>query len=129
MMNTALVLHLNVQQAEQLAAQCAAWRKYALQGLPASLERNQILRAVQAVEGRLLSLRKRQATEYTLSLHYDEAHALHQVILALMHVWGKAPNSEERIQAIGNLVMLRVMIERVLYLRDQKPDAGNKVSG
>ena len=116
MIHPALVLHLQPQQAEQLALQCAAYRKQALQCLAPSPERNRALRVVQAVEGRLHTLREQRAAGVTLSVTPEEAHVLRQMVVSLMHAWGGTPESEERTQAVSSLAILRVMIERALSL-------------
>ena len=120
MIHPALVLHLPPQQAEQFALQCAAYRKYALQCLAPSAERNQTVRAVQAVEGRLHTLRSQQTGEVTLSVTTEEARALRQMVVSLMHAWGAAPDSEERTQAVSSLAILRVLIERAFSLHPSR---------
>ncbi len=114
MMETAPVLRLNAQQAEQLVRQCAAYRKYAFQCLPPSPERNQTMRGIQAVEGRLLSPQGQAHMETVLVVSREEGGALRQMISIMMQAYSVAQPSEVRTQALGELAVLRVLIERAL---------------
>jgi hypothetical protein len=116
MMRTAPALQLGRQQADQFVAQCAAYRRHAWRCLPPSPERNQTLRAAQAVEGRLSSLRTQGEETIVLSITQEEGYALRQMMTALLQVYGAEPPSERRTQALGDLAALRVLLERALRL-------------
>jgi hypothetical protein len=112
MMPTPLILRLHERQAGQLVAACAAYRKHALQSLPPSPERNQTMRAVQAVEGRLLAFRAQTQTEVALPVSQEEGSALRQIMSTLTHAYGAEPPSEKRLQTLGDLAALRLLVER-----------------
>jgi hypothetical protein len=114
MMQTPLVLRLPERQAGQLVAACAAYRKYALQCLPPSPERNQMMRAVQAVEGRLRLRCTPQPSEVIVSLSQEEGNALRQMLSALTRAYGAELPSEKRVQVLGDLAALRLLVERAL---------------
>jgi hypothetical protein len=118
MMRAALpVLHLHGQQAKQLLAHCAAYRKHAWQCLPPSPERNQTMRAVQSVEGRLSHLRAQGAETLTFSVTQEEGCALRQMMTTLIQAHGAEPPSEKRTQTLRDLAVLRLLLERTLRLR------------
>lgn len=112
MIPTTLTLHLNASQAAQLAGTCAAYRAFAWQHLPPSPARNQLLKAAQAVQGRISALPARQSDALQLTISEEERQALRQIIRALMYLQGAAVPCEERVHTLGNLASLRRLIER-----------------
>ncbi len=112
MIPTTLTLHLNASQAAQLAGACAAYRAFAWQQLPPSPERNQLLKAAQAVQGRISAPPARNSDMLLLMISEEERQALRQIIRALMYLQGAAAPCEERIHTLGNLAGLRMLIER-----------------
>jgi len=113
MIPTTLTLHLDASQAAQLAGACAAYRAFAWQHVPPSPERNQLLKAAQAVQGRLCALPARSGHLLQLMMSEEERQALRRIILTLMHLQGAAAPREERIHTLGNLASLRMLIERI----------------
>jgi hypothetical protein len=108
-------LALSASQAAQLAECCAAYRAYAWRELPPSAERNQTMKAVQAVQGRLSAWRAAVATEpLRLAVSEEEKQALRQMTLLLMQVAGAQAPSEKRTQMLGELAGLRQVLERAL---------------
>ncbi len=83
-------LLLSRDQVEQLAQICATYRAYAWQRLAPTPERNQIHLTVSA----------------------EEQLALRHSAVQLLHKYVADGPSEERTQAIGNLVRMRVFLER-----------------
>jgi hypothetical protein len=108
-------LTLSASQVAQLVECCAAYRAYAWRELPPSAERNQTMKAVQAVQGRLSAWRDAVATEpLLLSLQEEEKQALRQMTLLLMQVAGAQAPSGKRTQMLGELASLRQALERAL---------------
>lgn len=114
MMRTGSVLHLNRQQGTQLAAYCSAYRSYLWHCLLPSPERNQALRSIQGVQGRLEQLQEQGQAHLALPLSMEEGTTLKQLFIILMQQYGNAPPSAERNQKLGELGSLRVLIERTL---------------
>lgn len=104
MTQTALVLSLNTAQVEQLAGYCAAYRTHAWHEIAPTAERNQTLRAVQAVQGRLTTWKSEQRTEPLLfALTEEERQALRQMIGVLLQIPGVQISPEGRAQALNGL--------------------------
>ncbi len=108
----ALTLSLGQAQTEQLADICAAYRAYAWRMLEPTTERNQTMRAIQAVQGRLSQARAEGSETLDLTLCAEEKQALRHVMCVLMQARGAEPASEERNQALGELAVLRVVLEQ-----------------
>lgn len=103
---------LNTQQARHLVAACAAYRAYAWQALPPSPERNQTMKAVQAVQGRLLETRVAGTGEdIWLTMSEEEWQIMRQVINTLIQLTGAEGASEARTRALGELAGLRKLLE------------------
>lgn len=112
MMDASHTLPLSQSQAEHLASACATFRSYAWQQLDPSEERNHIMKAGQAVQGKLSDLRAEGADPLWLTITEDERSALRVILSTLMQVYGAEPASSERNQVLGNLAALRVVLER-----------------
>lgn len=110
-MGTGRILTLSRAQAEQLIQACAAFRSHAWHTLPPSPERNQAMRAAQAVQGRLAEQRA-GADPLCFALTEKERQALRVVMLILIQAYGTHTPSEDRDRVLGKLYALRVMIER-----------------
>lgn len=111
-MHAALTLHLNTTQASQLADFCAAYRAYAWHSLPPTQERNQTMRALQAVQGRVSQDLASGSATALLTLSTEEKQAVRQSICLLIQIYGAKSASEERNQRLGELAGLRLLIER-----------------
>lgn len=114
MMQTGPILRLNRQQIIQLAAHCSAYRSYLWHCLMPSPERNQALRHIQALQGRLEQLQEEQQANLALSLSMEEGTTLKQLFLILMQQYGTESPSAERTQKLGELAGLRLLVERTL---------------
>ncbi len=108
----ALTLHLGQAHAEQLAGMCAAYRTHAWHALEPTPERNQTMRAIQAVQGRLSQACAQRTETLHLTLCAEEKQALRQMMCVLMQARGAEPASEERNQALGELAVLRMVLEQ-----------------
>ena len=114
MMKIGPVLRLNRQQAAQLATHCSAYRSYLWRCLMPSPERNQALRSIQGLQGRLEQLQEEGPADLALPLSMEEGTTLKQLFLVLMRQYGNAPPSEQRTKALGELASLRLLVERTL---------------
>ena len=110
-METAPMLHLNSQQLAQLIGYCAAYRSYLWQHVLPTPERNQTVRGLQGLQGRLEKAQE-QATVLALPLCPEEKTALTQLFRGMTQYYAAAPSSEERTRALGDLASLRMYIER-----------------
>jgi hypothetical protein len=113
MMQAALTLSLSAAQAAQLCSYCAAYRAHAWRELAPTAERNQTMRAAQAVQGRLAAWSIERRTEpLLLSVTGEEQQALRHVVGVLMQVSGPGMSSEARVQALGELAICLQLLGR-----------------
>jgi hypothetical protein len=104
MMQAALTLSLSTAQAAQLCGYCAAYRVHAWRELAPTAERNQTMRAAQAVQGRLAAWSAERRTEpLLLAVTAEEKQALRHIVCVLMQVSGTGMSSEERSCVLGEL--------------------------
>jgi len=113
MMDVSHTLPLSQSQAEYLAQACATFRSYAWQQLDPSEERNRLMKAGQAMQGKLSDLRAGGAEPLWLTITEDERSALRVILRTLIQVYGAEPASPERNQALEKLATLRILFERV----------------
>jgi hypothetical protein len=114
MMHTAPVLRLNAAQVAQLIGYCTTYRSFLWRSALPTLERNQMLRSLQALQGRLEKAREHAQVEIALLLTREEQHTLKQLLSGLIQMYGNAPPSEQRNQALGELAACRLAIQRML---------------
>lgn len=95
-----------------LAEVCATYRSYAWQNLPPTPERNQTLKAVQAVQGRLAVLRAWGDEPIRLMVHQEEISALRLMLRTLMQAWGRQLPSPVRDRYLATLAQVRLLLER-----------------
>ena len=112
MRHTGPILPLKGQQVAQLVAHCRAYRSYLWRCLMPSPVRNQTLRSIQGLQGRLEQLQGQEQANVTLCLSMEERATLKQLCMVLMQQYGNAPPSEERNRTLGELGSLRVLVER-----------------
>jgi hypothetical protein len=114
MMETAPALFLNPSQVARLIGFCAAYRSALWRSAMPTPERNQALRSIQALQGRLEKAQEHGQTNVVLTLSGEERIALQQLLLGLMQQCSREPPSAERTQKLGELGSLRVLVERTL---------------
>ena len=87
MMQETLILTLNVAQVDQLMSYCPGYRVHAWREFAPTAERNQTLRAIQAVQGRLTVWRAERRTEtLRFAVSEEERQSLRQMVGVLMQV-------------------------------------------
>lgn len=116
MMQISPVLCLKRPQVQQLTAHLAAYRSYLWRAIMPTPERNQTIRFIQSMQGRLEQAQKQgQTQEIFLSLSAEERRALQQLLSELLQLYGSTPPCEQRTQTLGEVAGLRVLVERALY--------------
>lgn len=110
MMGTVPVLRLSRDQFAQLTAHLSAYRSYLWQSIMPTPERNQTIRSIQAMQGRLEQ--EQGKADIALCLTAEEASALKQLFSGLIQLYGTAPPSEQRMQTLAELTSLRLLVER-----------------
>ena len=113
-MEAAPALRLNPQQLAQLLTHCVAYRAYLWQYIMPTPERNQTIRSIQALQGRLLAFQEQGQPEIALPLNSEETNLVKQLLSRLMQQYGNMPHSEQRTRMLGELASLRVLVERTL---------------
>lgn len=114
-METAPVLRLNPAQIAQLIGYCTKYRSYLWQATMPTPERNQMIRSLQAFQGRLEKAQEQAQAGIALPITIEEKYTLTQLLSGLIQCYGNAPPSEQRNQALGELAECRIAIQRMLY--------------
>src|SRR5215469_8139677 len=76
---TVSLLRLTRLQVEQLTTHCTTYRSYLWRSLIPTPERNQTLRAIQALQGRLEKVKGQESADTALSLTAEEKNTLRQL--------------------------------------------------
>ena len=112
MINAALTLLLSLAQATRLASYCADYRAYAWRSLPPTTERNQTMKALQAVQGRLSQARATGGETLWLITDEEEKQALRHMVCILIRLKGTEAATPERNRVLGELTGTRILLER-----------------
>ncbi|HEU5382872.1 MAG TPA: hypothetical protein VFV38_46285 [Ktedonobacteraceae bacterium] len=96
MMHTAPVLRLSLAQVAQLIGYCTAYRSFLWQHAMPMPARNQMIRSLQALQGRL---ERAQEQGQVVPITGEEKHTLQQLLSGLIQMYGSAFPSEQRNQA------------------------------
>lgn len=112
-MSTRPVLRLGPHQWGQLIAYGVVYRSYLWQQVLPTPERNQEVRRMQALLGRLKTAVQGQA-DGALYLDDEEVSTLKQLFAGVMRYYAAEPASARRIQQLAELTTLRVFVERML---------------
>jgi hypothetical protein len=114
MMETAPVLRLNPAHVAQLIGYCTAYRSYLWQSTMPTPERNQMIRGLQMLQGRLEKAQEQVQAGINLPVTTEEKHTLTQLLGGLVQCCCNAPPSEQRNQALGEITECRLAIQRML---------------
>jgi hypothetical protein len=114
MMETSPVLRLNLAQVAQLIRYCTTYRSYLWQNAMPTSERNQTIRSLQALQGRLEKALEQAQTGITLLVTTEEKTTLRQLLSGLIQCYGNAPPSEQRTQALADVTECRIALQRML---------------
>ncbi|MGH2478470.1 MAG: hypothetical protein ACRDHW_02280, partial [Ktedonobacteraceae bacterium] len=77
-------------------------------------ERNQMIRSLQAFQGRLEKAQEQAQAGIALPVTNEEKHTLRHLLSGLIQCYGHAPPSEQRNQALGELTECRIAIRRMI---------------
>lgn len=113
-MYAAPMLRLNQQQVSQLLTFCALYRSHIWRTVQPSPERNQVLRVVQSLQGRLLAGQEQTGGELSLVLNQEEGRTLRQMLTTMLTLYGQEPSSQQRTQRLGEVAGLRLLLEQTL---------------
>jgi hypothetical protein len=113
MMKTAPTLRLHALQVAQLTRYCTLYRSYLWQCVLPTPERNQMVRRLQVIQGRLEKVQEQGATEINLPLTAEEKATLQQLFRGLTQCTASEPPSEQRTRKLTELTTLRMHIERL----------------
>lgn len=113
MMSTAPPLTLTREQAGRLQAYLQTYRRYAFASLMPSVERNTTLRALQAMQGKLIDIMNQKTVLLQLVLTAEELTTLKTIVTELLVLSAKEPGSAERNATLVDLAALRAMLRNV----------------
>jgi hypothetical protein len=113
-METAPVLRLNPAQVAQLIGYCTEYRSSLWRYAQPTLERNQVIRCLQAFHGRLEKAQEQAQASIALLIAAEEKHTLTHLFRGLLQMYGNAPSSEERNRALEEIAACRCAIQRML---------------
>jgi hypothetical protein len=114
MMETVSVLRLNGQQVMQLMTYLAAYRSYLWQAVLPTPERNQVIRTIQAFQGRLEPLQASGQEQGTIVFSKEEGTALKQLLGELMRHYGASAARDRENPTLSEIAGLHVLVERSL---------------
>lgn len=107
MISTAPPFFLNHAQAVRLQAYIHTYRQHAFTTMLPSIECNNMLRLVQAIQGKLIQLQTLRVDALRLVLSQEEKAALKAVIAELLHLYARQPESQERLAMLADLASLK----------------------
>jgi hypothetical protein len=119
---TGALLYLRITRAQlaHLLTFCGNYRASLWQVVPPSPERNQTLRVIQVLLGRMERTRELGLAEVDLCLNAEESQVVRQLLWALMQQCRAEEPGEARNQRLAELVMLRLLVERALRTQAQQ---------
>ncbi len=112
MMQTDSVLRLSQQHIRQLMTHLTSYRSYLWQVVLPTPERNQMIRTIQAVQGRLESLQASEQEYVTLALSKEEGATLKHILGELMRYYGATAARDRENPALSEIAGLHLLVER-----------------
>jgi len=113
-METVSVLRLNGQQVTQLMTHLVAYRSYLWQAVLPTPERNQVIRTIQAFQGRLEPLQASGQEQGTIFVSKEEGIALKKMLGELMRYYGATAARDRENPNLSEVAGLHVLVERSL---------------
>lgn len=113
-MNIRPVLRLSQCQLEQLLAYCGVYRSYLWQHVTPTPARNQAVRGLQALQGRLEKVHQQGQAEIILTMTCEEHGTVKQLFKGVTQLYAAAPAGEQRIRQLAELTTFRLLVERML---------------
>ena len=112
-METISVLRMNQQQTTQLMTHLTAYRSYLWQTMLPTPERNQLIRSIQALQGRLEPLQVQRQEQVMIALSKEERSTLKQVLGELMKLYGTAAAPARPNPTLSEVAGLYLLVERM----------------
>ena len=113
MMATAPVLRLTRAQVGQLIGYCAVYRSYLWQCTLPSSGRNQTIRRVQLLQGKLEKAQEQAQAEHALMLTDEEKQTLKHLLDEVLRLAANTPHSEQRTRQVAEIAGLRMLVEQM----------------
>ena len=107
MMSTAPPLLISRDQANRLQGYIQTYRHYAFASIAPSTARNNTLRILQAMQGKLIEVLDQQTAVLQLVLTTEEMATLKTITAELLMLYAKKPESTERIATLADLAALK----------------------
>lgn len=107
MMDTAIPFSVTRSQATRLQAYIHVYRQYVFTSILPSVERNSMLRTLQAIQGKLFTTMEQRTTSLQLVLTCDEMAILKAVVSEMLLFYTNQPESPERIVCVGDLAAFK----------------------
>lgn len=114
MIETAPILRLSPAQVAQLIGYCTEYRSSLWRYVLPTPERNQIIRCLQAFQGRLEKAQEQAQASIALLIAVEEKRMLTHLFRGLIQVYSNTPSSEERNQALGEITACCRAIQHML---------------
>lgn len=111
MMSTSPPFLLTHDQARRLQTYIQTYRQYALTHHLPSVERNTLLRVLQVMQGKLIATMDQPASRFSLPVTKEEMTALRVAVTELLILFGKQPDSIEKIATLSDLVALKACLK------------------
>ena len=114
MMETVSVLRLKQPHVRQLMTHLTAYRSYLWQAVLPTPERNQMIRTIQAFQGRLEALQASGQEQGTIVFSKEEGTALKQLLGELMRHYGASAARDRENPTLSEIAGLHLLVERSL---------------
>ncbi|HEU5383622.1 MAG TPA: hypothetical protein VFV38_50120 [Ktedonobacteraceae bacterium] len=108
---------MNHEQAQRLVSYIQTYRRYAWEYQAPSRERNELIRLLQTVQGKLMSSMDQRNEYIWLPLAVAETAALQTMVNDLFALYGMEPASDDRNRTIADLILLKNYLKRTLACR------------
>lgn len=112
MTETLSVLRLNQQQVTQLLTHLTAYCSYLWQAVLPTPERNQVIRTIQALQGRLEPLQAQGQEQGAITLNREEGSTLKQMLGELMKHYGAVAARGRENPTLSEIAGLHLLLER-----------------
>lgn len=110
MMSTAPPFFMSHDQASRLQAYLQTYRQHAFANILPTVERNNLLRLTQAIQGKLIHLQVSRTEALQLILSQEERAALKAMITELLYLYARQPERQERDKALTDLASLKMSL-------------------
>lgn len=111
-MEAVAVLRLNGQQITRLMTYLTVYRSYLWQAVLPSPERNQVIRTIQMLQGRLEPLQATGQEQRTIVLNREEGNTLKQILGELMRRYRTTAAWDRENPTLSELASLHLLVER-----------------